>query len=232
VSTTPVNCVGGCSFFGNPTTFNYCSLCYKKLPQLKIQELTNLEKAQIEIDKALKNATRQISLANLEKDYEIKFYHFNGLPPAGPRLSAIYVSRKINVDAQSDDINTLKNVAMIVQRKWVGTEIEGTWMYEVAQRYDKEFKPPNEGIPNEKWRCNACVVNQLFGFNDAGNMLCNVCNKSINDVGQTVWVKYNQLNALLRREVDTNYQPKIVSLLHTRWPKTTVEYGGQKPPTI
>jgi len=237
-STDPVPCVGGCSFFGNPNTYNYCSVCFKKLPQSKIQELKTVEEAQIQIEKALKATTRAQTLATLEKDYDVRFYHYNGLPPSGPHMATISVSRKnkINEINVEQDKDIVKNVAMLVQRKWVakeGTELAGDWMYEVALRYDNNNKPPQQVGPQlEKWRCNECVVNQLFGFNDAQSDICNVCLKSINEVGQTIWVTYNQLNSLLKREVDTNYQPKIVSLIHTRWPKTNVEFGGQKPPTI
>jgi hypothetical protein len=236
ISTEPVNCAGKCSFFGNPATFNYCSLCYKSLSQSKIQELKELETAQIEIDRALKATLKPNALAILEKDYEIKFFHFNGLPPSGPRMASINLARRTSIDNNQNnetDQNIVKNVAMLVQRKWVGTELDGDWMYEVALRYDKDHKPSgDQAIPNEKWRCNSCVVNQLFGFNEANNEICEVCHLSIKEVGQTIWIKYNQLNSLLRREVDTNYQPKIVTLLHTRWPKTLVEFTGQKPPTI
>jgi len=209
----------GVVFFGNPATFNYCSLCYKKLSQAKIQELKDLETAKLEIEKALKAAMQKNNPVNLERDYELKFYHYNGLPPAGPRTVTINLSRKVFIDSQNvEEKDIIKNVAMLVQRKWLGTEIEGDWTYEVALRYDKDTKPPlDQGqLTGEKWRCNHCVVNQLFGFNDAQNELCSVCGQSIKEVGHTIWVKYHQLNSLLRREVDTNYQPKVVSLIHTR----------------
>jgi len=237
-STERVSCVGNCSFFGNPATYNYCSVCYKNLSQAKIKELKDVENAQMEIEKALKATTRAQTLATLEKDYDVRFYHYNGLPPSGPHMASINVTRRTNLADFNveQDKNIIKNVAMLVQRKWVateGTDLAGDWMYEVALRFDKDNKPPQQVGPQlEKWRCNECVVNQLFGFNEAQSDICGVCFKSINEVGTTIWVTYNQLNSLLKREVDTNYQPKIVSLLHTRWPKTTVEFGGQKPPTI
>jgi hypothetical protein len=45
---------------------------------------------------------------SLEKDYELKFYHYNGLPPAGPRTVTINISRKVinnqNADQDNKDI--------------------------------------------------------------------------------------------------------------------------------
>lgn len=106
--------------------------------------------AQIEIEKALKATTRAQTLATLEKDYEARFYHYNGLPPSGPHMATVAVSRKNNlVDVNPEqDKNIVRNVAMLVQRKWVakeGTELDGDWMYEVALRYDKDTKPPQNG---------------------------------------------------------------------------------------
>jgi len=139
---------------------------------------------------------------------------------------------------------------MVIQRRWVADnphdENSGFWELEVGLRYSDEEKkqyanapataPPfyTSSItltPNQQWRCSECVVNQIFGFNPADTPVCLTCGQNVTQCGHTVWVKYEHLNNLTRREVDSRYSPKIVSLLHTRWPFTEIECG-KKPPTI
>lgn len=61
------------------------------------------ENAQKEIEKALNAATKRNAIANLEKDYDVRFYHYNGLPPAGPRMSVVAVSRRVRLEANPEE---------------------------------------------------------------------------------------------------------------------------------
>jgi len=124
---------------------------------------------------------------------------------------------------------------MVIQRRWKGTDDNGFWEYEAAQRFDKDFKP-TDAIhfypPPEKWRCCNCVLNEIYSFNPPQTTECQTCNSNLSVCGQTIWIKYEQLNLIFKREVDERYQPKMLSLIHMRWPFTSVDFGGQKSCTI
>jgi len=147
---------------------------------------------------------------------------------------------KITVSKQSKDDsvtnpNAVKGLAMVIQRRWKGTDDNGFWEYEAAQRFDKDFKP-TDAIhfypPPEKWRCCNCVLNEIYSFNPPQTTECQTCNSNLSVCGQTIWIKYEQLNLIFKREVDERYQPKMLSLIHMRWPFTSVDFGGQKSCTI
>eukprot|EP01124_Arcella_intermedia_P014265 TRINITY_DN20669_c0_g2_i1.p1 TRINITY_DN20669_c0_g2~~TRINITY_DN20669_c0_g2_i1.p1 ORF type:complete len:555 (+),score=112.63 TRINITY_DN20669_c0_g2_i1:61-1725(+) len=258
-------CAGGCGFFGNPVTFGYCSSCWKKVQEQKNSSgerkkcegkgceffgsdqyygycsvcWKNLPAPEQEKRKNEEKLKQQqaMNIKSFNTPYSFEMFHFNGLPPAGPLMSRFRVSKTgDDVDVSSKDL--LTNIAMIIQRKWEGTEDNGNWIYEVALRNEKKSTPntnptPTQTeIPSTEWRCSYCVINHVFGFNPPMTTICLTCNQSIEDCGKTVWVKYEQMGVLGRRDVDTNYSPKIQSLIQTRWPSTSIQFSGKKPPTI
>jgi hypothetical protein len=62
-----------------------------------------VEQAQREIEKALNAATKRQAITSLEKDYDVRFYHYNGLPPAGPRMCVVSVSRRVRLEANPEE---------------------------------------------------------------------------------------------------------------------------------
>jgi len=203
-STTPSGelqkCLAGCDFFGSEETHGYCSVCWKKLPAGDQEKITN----------AAILASKPVDTIPLSAPYSFEIYHFNGLPPSGPHLGHLVVT-KVDETEELNTSNELKNIAMVIQRKWVGTEAAGCWAYEVAVRIDDEKKKANNvevPIPTEQWRCCYCVLNQVYGFNPEYVGICQTCSQSIKDCGQTIWVKYEQLEFFPEEKLILGILPK------------------------
>jgi len=209
-------------FFGSSDTYGYCSVCWKKLSPA---EQETLKKPKIP------PSPQHPLIPSLTAPYTFEIFQYNGLPPSGPLLSHMTVQKTDEVEDNAKGPDVLNNIAMIVHRKWNGSENDGYWLYEVALRVDEKKQIQEVEPPSSQWRCSHCVVNHIFTYNPPMTVLCVNCNQHISLV-ETKWVRYEQLGALTRREVDTTYSPKIRSLIHTRWPQTNVIYHGKNPPTI
>jgi len=214
-------CTGGCDFFGSSVTFGYCSVCWKKLSPAE-QEILKKPKIPPPAPKPI---------PAIVAPYSFDIYHYNGLPPSGPFLAHMTIFKTDEIEDTAKRIDVLNNIAMVVHRKWYGSETDGHWLYEVALRIDEKKQIEEVEPPTSQWRCSHCVVNHIFTYNPPGTVLCTTCQQHISKV-ETKWVTYDQLGALTKREVDTTYSPKIRSLIHTRWPQTTIIYHSKTPPTI
>ena len=72
-----------------------------------------------------------------------------------------------------------------------------------------------------RWRCSTCYVkrNETFAFklNECDSMKCMHCGEKKEDCGWTKWMTYEELTVGWQRSMDRRNQPKIVTLLGTKW---------------
>lgn len=177
-------------------------------------------------------------------------YHWNGLPPGGPRLA------QMKVKAPCGDAGVAPTEAMKSYWKPEVGEIEDvvqaqpddkkarptdptTWRFEVALAIRKEdvsdsgaernldthpivkyeLKPVPQG---EAWRCRRCYETRFqtmcFGINEPGASSCQHCSKPQAECGWTLWLNHSELPQHWQARVRLRYAPKLLAVLHTRWP--------------
>lgn len=187
-------------------------------------------------------------------------YHWNGLPPAGPRMATITLGRGAKAAAPAPEKHEESYV-----KPWKG-EIDSivqadpedkerrpnewtTWRYEVALATGEENG--GEGVvradeptlfaqgdaePGKAWRCASCYHNRFktmcFGMNDQGAEACQHCAKPRSQCGWTIWLHFSQLPHGWQANVTQHYGPKIVTLLATKWPGGDIQYEGDEVPSV
>jgi len=186
-------------------------------------------------------------------------YHWNGLPPVGPRMAHL----KITAPKGQRGPNVAKYVATfykpeageiddVVQghpedRKLYPEEFQ-KWRFECVLAIDdpgvEGVKRPENVAPEPKfdqgemvpgpWRCGNCYRSRYttfcFGMNEGGD-ICQHCNKSRKEAGWSFWMTYDKLPRKFQRTVARRNAPKIMNILHTKWPDCEVglEPGTKAP---
>jgi hypothetical protein len=179
-------------------------------------------------------------------------YHYNGLPPAGPRLAqleiAISVPSNNSAAVATVDNSEWKVPATFISRREAIQSSSNTteepqvvvYEYEVAiQRRDDKSEvleqitqPLTSWRDGEKWRCRDCTMatpTVWSARNDPECHTCIECNKSITECGRCVWLRIEQLPPGKQKEVQMRYAPAIEKLIHTRWFASTVTIYGTPP---
>ncbi len=174
-----------------------------------------------------------------QKQLSLEFYHYNGLPPGGPRLARLRVAFEVALSNKtskgtltSGSIPTGMRIAMIVRRRKRSLKNErdhDEWEYEVALEH-LDTTGNGEAQANscaschennystavdDEWRCSSCVLQGLYFMNKKGTSSCQECKKDISQCGQSLWLTYDQLPFASQREVDLCYKPKIEAVLGT-----------------
>eukprot|EP01125_Pyxidicula_operculata_P020870 TRINITY_DN7842_c0_g1_i1.p1 TRINITY_DN7842_c0_g1~~TRINITY_DN7842_c0_g1_i1.p1 ORF type:complete len:505 (+),score=106.33 TRINITY_DN7842_c0_g1_i1:38-1552(+) len=186
-------------------------------------------------------------------------YHWNGLPPAGPRMSTLTITAPRGEANPAPEKHVEKfyksesgEIDDVVQShpddKNARPKEWKTWRYEVvlyiddpsvkgAERPKDIPAEPKFTLPpasdGEPWRCASCYATRFktmcFGLNKGGDK-CQHCNKSKQDAGWSFWLHYNELPPKWQRSVTRRHAPKIISLLRTKWP--TCEVGSDDLPSV
>ena len=99
-----------------------------------------------------------------------------------------------------------------------------------------------DGVPMEdgRWRCATCYVKRnetmAFRLNDAGTSVCQHCSQEKNKCGWTMWMGYGELTGGWQSSMNREYQPKITTLLGTKWIRGKVIFDSgeseENPPSI
>lgn len=98
-----------------------------------------------------------------------------------------------------------------------------------------ELKPVSEG---EAWRCRSCYETRFqtmcFGINEPGAVSCQHCAKPQAECGWTLWLHHSELPRNVQERVRLRYAPKLLAVLHTRWPmaEALAEDGDQSLPSV
>lgn len=174
------------------------------------------------------------------------FFHFNGLPPGGPRICNIsleFTKTSKPVAAKLEETEYLPlpgEIYDIVQAEKLKTKPFTEWKYElvlaVEDRTSKGAKRPKElavhifdlgAKPVGRWRCANCYRNRhktyCFGDNkplEGTNTtpdICKYCNKTKKEAQWSIWLPYSKLPNGWKRSAQFHYGPKILSVLVTRW---------------
>jgi len=184
-------------------------------------------------------------------DPPVEVMHFNGLPPAGPRMCRV----RVTGDKVADKAPEVKKDAYF---KPEPGEIEDivqvdpadktarpgqfkTWKYEAVLAIDDpsvtgpprpaDADPPKvfpQGQPGTgAWRCASCYRDRFktmnFGGNDAGTTHCAACGKSRADAGWALWLSYDELPRTWQRKMRIRYGAAVSAILHTKWPDCELE---------
>jgi hypothetical protein len=205
----------------------------------------------------------------------LDLYHYNGLPPAGPRMTKLTLTTSKHgvvgpaPDNHKEGVGTFmtpkkNSIFDIVQAHQKDKKERPndwkTWRYEVVLHVDDpdgklygkgdeypDGKGPkifsqNDGIEMEdgRWRCATCYVKRnetmAFRLNDSGTTVCQHCNKEKDQCGWTMWMDYDQLTGGWQSSMNRQYQPKIKTLLSTKWIRGNIVFDDGKddvkPPSI
>jgi hypothetical protein len=185
-----------------------------------------------------------------EKNVPFEMFHWNGLPPLGPRMCKLSIIAPSGARAKNpekyeatfykpeageidDVVQPDKNDMKERPKQWK------TWNYEVVLAIDD---PEVEGVkrpadvPSEPkfelgqpepgpWRCANCYRGRYqtmcFGQNEDTSH-CRYCEKSKQDAGWSLWMHYNDLPAKSKGQITRRNAPKIVQILQTKWPRCDV----------
>lgn len=186
-----------------------------------------------------------------------ELYHWNGLPPGGPRMSKINIvapeeSSKAPATHQPSYIKPIPgeiediNQANPEDKEARPEECE-TWHYECILAIDdpsvQGVDPPADYIPHlfelgnmpsleSIWTCAACFRTRFqtyrFGRNQGTNV-CSGCGISKESAGWGIWLHYDDLPKKWQRKMVRRYAPKVVPILWTRWPGCQIDFNGEKP---
>ncbi|GAB5353064.1 hypothetical protein AAMO2058_000006300 [Amorphochlora amoebiformis] len=182
-------------------------------------------------------------------------YHWNGLPPGGPRLSEIKAVAKYGEapKAPKKRVDTYKKpqpgeIESVVQAhpedKKKRPDMYDTWRYEVMLAVeDKSVKGPErpKDLPPEPkfkqgsitpgpWRCRTCYANRFktmyFKLNPAGATKCEgPCGKSREEAGWSIWLDFKELPRSQQSVIHQREAPKIKKILWTKWPGAEITYN-------
>ena len=186
---------------------------------------------------------------------EFTLWHYNGLPPAGPRLAALHVSVPMPVGSAgtATAANSEWRVpsTIVARREVVPAALEGSsttgavsYEFEVAiQRRDDKtevYEAITQPIPppwreGEKWRCRDCTLAVPVVWsarNEPDSSTCVECAKPLSECGRCIWLSFDQLPPAKQKEVQSRYAPAIEKLIQTRWYTATVTPLDGAPPSL
>jgi len=185
--------------------------------------------------------------------------HWNGLPPAGPRLA------KFRIDAKNGECKLAPPRHKESFFKPIPNEIEDivqalkedkdarpneyqTWRYECVLAIDDPTVSgatrPDDYVPQtfeygsppeEAWRCASCYRSRFrtmcFGQNKAGSSICEHCKKKQEIAGWTIWLPFHELPDGWKHKMVVRNAPKITPVLWTKFPGAEITFEGD-PPSI
>jgi len=120
-----------------------------------------------------------------------------------------------------------------------------TWRYEVVLALPEDavdgqsrpdwmplpmlYKLPPEGPdPTKPWRCASCYRTRyqtmIFGENEAGSVICKTCGLAPAVAGFSIWLHFDDLPDGQKAVLSRRHAPKMVSILHTKWPRAVVSF--------
>jgi len=186
------------------------------------------------------------------------FYHWNGLPPGGPRLTKLLIKadkeceRAPKVHKETYFKPMLGEIEDIIQANKQDKEEKpekfDEWRYEVVLAADDPSvqgqKRPDDYVAevfelqtppsiNEKWTCATCYRTRFqtmcFGANQAGNAFCQHCGKTKADAGWALWLTFKDLPNSWKRKMAIRHAPKIYSILWSKFPDAQIIAEGENP---
>lgn len=190
----------------------------------------------------------------------VNFWHFNGLPPGGPRMSTFVCTwdPPIHHDAMFESAGGESEKPLDVERLIARRQaIDGVWEYEVvaeatvpvptlldpatprsthlsADFYEADIYTPPRNDAN--WRCLACTTAPMqvwSAINPATSPTCKECNRPLTEVGRCLWLRYARLPFGKQRQVDRDYAPAILQVIQTKYAGVYLEFeDGYPEPSI
>mmetsp|Transcript_15141 Transcript_15141/g.24133 ORF Transcript_15141/g.24133 Transcript_15141/m.24133 type:complete len:501 (+) Transcript_15141:176-1678(+) len=194
----------------------------------------------------------------LRSAHTYTFYHWNGLPPGGPRLSKITV-KALNGIAPPAPKKRVESyfkplpgeIESVVQahpedRKNKAGQYE-KWRWEVMLAVDdptvKGQERPKDmpkqpvfeqgPITSGEWRCRTCYADRFktlyFKLNPAEATVCQgPCKLSRVEAGWSIWMEYDKLPPLQKAVLDRREAPKIKNILWTKFPGAEITWEEDK----
>lgn len=188
----------------------------------------------------------------------VEFFHFNGLPPGGPRMARMTCSWDPPIDHSmlSGDLEVPDkplDVDRIITRRQTD---DGDWEYEVvaiataphaelllpsaprsshptADMYEADIYSAPRASPS--WRCLSCTTSpeQVWSaVNPAASSICKECNRPLSETGRCLWLRYPRLPFGKQRQVDRDYAPAILQVIQTKYAGVFLDFFGQPAPSI
>lgn len=190
-----------------------------------------------------------------------ELFHWNGLPPAGPRMARIKITapkgpaapapaahKETYYKPEPGEIDDL--VQAHGDDKAQHPKDWKKWRYEAVLAVDdptvqgavRDADAPlqpkfEQGEPGPgPWRCASCYATRFktmcFGQNDDGAILCQHCGKLRAQAGWSLWMHYNDLPPKMQNLATTRHAPKIINLLRTKWPQCEASFDTEDAPSI
>ncbi len=192
-----------------------------------------------------------------EKGATHTLYHYNGLPPGGPRLSCLTIkatngpaskapSKMVDTyfKPQAGEIESV--VQASPEDKKARPDLYDTWRYEVMLAADDPSvsgakRPPELKVPKfdqgpvtaGPWRCRTCYADRFktmwFKLNPDGATTCQgPCKKERKDAGWSIWMDFKDLPPAQKATIHRREAPKIRNILWTKWPGAEIEWADDK----
>jgi len=191
---------------------------------------------------------------------EFACYHWNGLPPAGPRMCALTIKAtmgsvrpapekhketfyKTEPGEIDDVVQAHPDDKLARPKQWT------TWRFEVVLAVED---PDVQGVPRPPdvpaqpkfslsdftqsdmtmpWRCASCYSTRFktmcFGQNANGEK-CRFCGKKREEAGWSFYLAYDKLPPKMQRLVNRRHAPKIITLMHSKWPNAQISWGDNQ----
>ena len=178
----------------------------------------------------------------------VEFFHFNGLPPGGPRMVRMICSWDPPIDfSQFADVSQPDEKPLDVERLISRRQAsDGEWEYEVvafastpvvellaaprsthptADFYEADIYAPAK----TSWRCLFCTTSpeQVWSaINPPESEVCKECLKPLSEAGRCLWLRYSRLPFGKQRQVDRDYAPPILRIIQTKYAGVCLEFFG------
>eukprot|EP01130_Rhizamoeba_saxonica_P009976 TRINITY_DN4081_c0_g1_i1.p1 TRINITY_DN4081_c0_g1~~TRINITY_DN4081_c0_g1_i1.p1 ORF type:complete len:301 (+),score=52.30 TRINITY_DN4081_c0_g1_i1:574-1476(+) len=152
---------------------------------------------------------------------QLLMYHYNGLPPGGPRLSTLIIKNGDALVSGTQNPDVYEKFNVISRREGINN-----WEYQVAYILGGEIDYLQETFPYDfkgKWRCMYCTNREppnWAAFNDIELTVCKECDK---ERRICPWVPLECLPTIHQKWVMDRYSNRIVGLLRLVIPDCIVE---------
>lgn len=189
---------------------------------------------------------------------QFTLYHWNGLPPGGPRLAELKVNACKGAVAtkppkfykpEPGEIEEVVQADPEDKKKFPGKYRE--WRFEVMLAFDRpdlqgEQRPEDEPLEPKfdqqdaryqregAWRCCLCYDRRFKTMDFApvpadSPDWCPKCQKPRKECGWSLWIPFADLPPKRQAAVMDSHAKKIETILWTKWPEASIEAIGELP---
>jgi len=188
-----------------------------------------------------------------KKDAKIKLWHWNGLPPGGPRLADLEITapegqakpagKKSKAVFYKPEVGEIDDIVQPDEGdKKENPDDYTSWTYECMLAFDdptvegkkREVPEPTFKQDDERyqrkgaWRCARCYATRFqtmhFKLVPASSPdECDNCKRKRADAGWSLWIPYKDLPLLKKKQLMKRYAKKIENVLRTKWPAAEIK---------